>query len=142
MDRPYTILVADHNFHVRAFLRRELSALHYRIREAGNHLQLFASFYDEPHIPDLIILDPYIPYISGIAVLTRLQEITPPVPVILYTHMTEYRNHPVVQKAAGLVEKNGDTRLLQETIARVLHSHYASGDGSSRQTGVHGDARV
>lgn len=138
MNRPYTILIADHNFNVRRFLRRELSSPEYRIVEASNHLQLLSRIYDEKSVPDLIVLDPYIPYISGVALLERLQNMTPAIPVILYTYMTEYKDHPVIQKVQGFVEKNGDTDELKRTIAAVLRSHYAA-YGKATDFGDHCD---
>ena len=135
MSKPYTLLIADHNFHVRKFLRRELSLPEYRILEASNHLQLLSKIYDEKTVPDLIVLDPYIPYISGVALLERLQNITPAIPVILYTYMTEYKDHPITRSVQAFVEKNGDTRELKQTIAAVLQSCKAGWDASTNHHG-------
>ncbi len=126
MDRIYNILIADQNPYIRKFLRRELAQPGYRIFETGNPHQLYTRLYDEKDRPHLIVLDPYIPYVNGVEMLKRLQNIAPPVPVILYTYITEYRHHPLVENLSAFVEKDGDTGILLQTIADVLHSHYAA----------------
>ena len=89
MERKYILLIADSNPHVRRFLARELGGPAYEILEAANHLQLFSKIYGK-QTPDLIIIDLDIPYINCLDVLKQIQDITPPIPVIIYTYLAEY----------------------------------------------------
>jgi len=125
MAKTFNILIADDNVHVRKFLIRELAKPHYRIFEAANHQQLFSILYNQPDGIDLIVLDPAIPYIHGIEILQRLLKLAPPVPVIVYTCLQEYQDHPVVQQMSAFVEKEGSVDDLQQTIDQVLQAHYA-----------------
>jgi DNA-binding NtrC family response regulator len=122
MDRKYTILIADNNIHVRNFLARELGDPRHDILQAANHMQLFARIFGK-QTPDLIIFDLDIPYINCIDVLKQIQDITPPIPVIVYSYLLEYRDHPLVQRTRGFVEKGGDIIALQNLVAEILHPH-------------------
>jgi DNA-binding response OmpR family regulator len=119
MSRKYTLLIADNNIHVRNFLARELNDPDYDILQAANHMQLFSRIYGK-QTPDLIVFDLDIPYINCLDVLRQIQDITPPIPVIVYTYLLEYKDHPLVKQAQGFVEKSGDIIALREKIAEVL----------------------
>ena len=125
MNPKYTILIADNNIHVRNFLVRELNDPDYEILQAANHMQLFSRIFGK-RTPDLIIFDLDIPYINCVDVLKQIQNITPPIPVIVYTYLLEYEDHPLVKQTQGFVEKGGDIIPLQNKIAEVLRHHYQS----------------
>lgn len=125
MTRKYTILIADNNIHVRSFLARELKDPSYEIVQAANHLQLFAGIFGKK-TPDLIVFDLNIPYINCLDVLMQLLNITPPIPVIIYSYLSEYRDHPLVKNTQGFVEKNGNILTLQNKISEVLNYYYES----------------
>lgn len=119
MEKKMTILIADHNLFVRKFLIRELSSATCEVIPAANHIQLFSKLYTLP-LPDVIILDLDIPYLNGIDVLTKLGQVAPHTPVIVFSSFPEYKDSPVVQRASGFVEKNGDIDALKKKIAEVL----------------------
>ena len=123
MARKYTILIADNNIHVRRFLVRELGDPDYEILQAANHMQLFSRVFGK-NTPDLIIFDLNIPYINCMDVLRQLLNITPPIPIIIYSYMSEYRDHPLVKNTQGFVEKNGNIISLQNKISEVLNKFY------------------
>ena len=129
MSRRYTILIADNNIHVRNFLARELNSPEYEVVSAANHMQLFARIFGK-HTPDLIVFDMDIPYINSLDILKQIQDITPPIPVIIYTYLVEYETHPLVRKTQGFVQKNGDIKELLKKIACVLH-YYTAACGSA-----------
>jgi DNA-binding response OmpR family regulator len=119
MTGKHTILIADNNIHVRSFLARELDAPGFEILQAANHMQLLAKAFGN-HPPDLIVLDPDIPYISFRDVLRRLQDSKPSIPVVVYTYLLEYKDHPLVRQTCGFVEKSGDITALREKITEIL----------------------
>lgn len=123
MSRKFTILIADNNIHVRRFLVRELECPAYEILQAANHMQLFSRVFGKK-TPDLIIFDLNIPYINCMDVLRQLLNITPPIPIIIYSYMSEYIDHPLVKNTQGFVEKNGNILTLQNKISEVLNKYY------------------
>jgi CheY-like chemotaxis protein len=74
---------------------------------------------------DLLILDLDIPHVSGLRVLETIQERRPSLPVIIHTFLTEYEQHPAVQKAAGFWEKRGDNiDGFKTMVMEVLKKSY------------------
>ena len=123
MKQPFTILIADRNRHVREFLRRELEAEGYRVRIAkdGQKLLMMVNL-DDP--PDLVILDPEIPYLGEMAILDQIKEKDPPLPVIFHTFPGEYEGHPYIERLGAFVEKKGNIDHLKEAVIRVLTTCY------------------
>jgi DNA-binding response OmpR family regulator len=107
MAQQFTILIADRNRHVRKFLRRELISAGYRVRVANDGREVLR-MTDVDELPDLLVLDLEMPHVSGLEILKQLQDRKSPVPVVVHTFLTEYANHPAVQKAAAFVEKTWD----------------------------------
>jgi len=119
MVNTRVILIADPNPHVRSFLSRELGAAGYKTVEAGACNEIFKHIR-EGLIPALVIIEPDFPIVTGITVLQRIQNLIPPIPQIIYTHLMEYEHHPVVKKAAAFVEKNDDPGDLFQAIIAVI----------------------
>lgn len=122
MGNLFHILIADRNRHVREFLRRELISEGYRVQVAKDDRELLSMIDIEA--PDLLILDLEIPYGGGLAVLQRLKDRNPPLPVVIHTFLTEYANHPDLQGQAALVEKMGNTDILKAAILEMLKKSY------------------
>lgn len=123
MDGGFVILVADGSAHIRDFLMRELCAEGYGIQLAADHGELFA-LLDQDTAADLVVLDLNLPFCGGMDVLVRLQNRTPPVPIIIHTIFTEYEHHSTVRAADAFVEKQGDPAALLCAIDKVLRRHY------------------
>ena len=119
MANTRVILIADPNPHVRSFLSRELGVAGYQTVEAGVCNEIFKQI-NGGSTPALVILEPDFPIITGINVLQRIQSLIPPIPQIIYTHLTEYEHHPLVKKAAAFVEKNDDPGDLFQAITAVM----------------------
>jgi len=120
----FTILIADRNRHVRNFLRRELAAEGYRVESAKDGREVLRRL-EVNELPDLLILDLEIPHVSGLEILTQLQDRVPMLPVVVHTFLTEYANHPVVEKAGAFVEKTGNNiDNLKAVILGVLRKWY------------------
>uniref|UniRef100_A0A7C3ZB68 Response regulator n=1 Tax=Desulfobacca acetoxidans TaxID=60893 RepID=A0A7C3ZB68_9BACT len=79
------ILIADRNRHVRDFLRREFMAAGYPVEVAKNGQEVLHRI-DAGWEPDLIILDPEAPYLVELAVLARLRERYPHLPIVIFGH--------------------------------------------------------
>ena len=123
----FTILVADRNPHIREFLRRELISAGYRVQLAkdGREVLRMTRVDDSP---DLLILDLEIPHVNGLQILEQLQDRGPMLPVVIHTFLTEYANHPAVQKAAAFVEKTGNNiDKLKAVIVGALANWYPQG---------------
>jgi CheY-like chemotaxis protein len=123
----FTILITDRNPHIREFLRRELLSAGYRVELAkdGREVLRMTRIDDSP---DLLILDLEIPHVNGLEILEQLQDRRPMLPVVIHTFLTEYANHPAVQKAAGFVEKTGNNiDTLKAVIVRALGNWYPKG---------------
>jgi len=119
MGKSFVILISDPNPFVRSFLSRELSTVGYRTVEAGSTKEIFERLKIE-HPPDLLITELDWPVSIGISVLERIQNLVPPIPQIIYTHLSEYESHPAVQKADDFIEKNEDPQDLLHSISEVL----------------------
>lgn len=132
ITNAFTILVADRNPHIRAFLGRELAAEGYRVLTAkgGRNLLRMLSDGDAPH---LLVLDLELPDVSGLQILMELQDRNPLLPVVIHTCRTEYADHPAVKKAAAFVEKTGNhIDNFKAVIGGMLRKYYPqqAGEGT------------
>ncbi len=121
MSRPYKILVADRNPHVRRFLTRELSAAGFQVNAAENAGHLMEAL-GQGAGPDLLVLDPDLPDADSTDLLDRLRRSFPALPVVLHTFLYEI-NVPVqsLNWAAAKVEKgeNSSDAIIRE-VTRLL----------------------
>jgi CheY-like chemotaxis protein len=123
MPDNFTILVADHNPHIRQFLRRELMRAGYQVYEAANYNEIFFRITGATP-PNLIIFDLDLPYNNGLDALRKLQNLVPPIPTIIYSDLIEFEGHPDIQNTEAFVEKNDDPDVLFETVKGVIQKHY------------------
>jgi CheY-like chemotaxis protein len=119
MVTSFVILIADPNPFVRSFLSRELSAEGHQTVEAGSSLEIFEQLKGE-RPPDLLVTELDWPVSIGISVLERIQNLVPPIPLIVFTHLTEYEFHPAVQNADDFIEKNENPQDLLNSISAIL----------------------
>ena len=119
MSKALLILIADPNPFVRSFLARELATAGYRTAEAGSSSEIFTQLNVEAS-PDLLLMELDFPASIGINVLERVQNLVPPIPQVIYTHLTEYENHPTIQKADDFIEKSEDPKDLLHSIAAII----------------------
>lgn len=119
------ILIADANAHIRCFLQRELTAQGFDVALVKVHTEIL-KWMDAVKRPDLVILDPDIPFIGGNAVLLRIRSKAPQVPVIVYTAYSEDAENPVFEQADAIVEKIPNPALLIRTVRWLLGDHEKS----------------
>jgi len=123
MGKSPKILITDRNRHVRDLLQRELAAAGYRAQVAKDGLEVLDCLNgDQP--PNLLILDPEVPFLKESGVLERLQERDPPLPVVVHSFPQDYVGHVievhVITKTITFVEKSGNTDLLKAVVADIL----------------------
>lgn len=119
----FTILIADRNRHIREFLQRELGAEGHRILLACDGRAV--SKLIDAAAPDLLIIDPDIPYVDELGTLLGPENHPPVLPVVVHTHLAEYVDHPGLRAAAALVEKDGsNVEVLKDVISDALRKYY------------------
>ena len=120
MERKYTILIADRNPHVREFLRREMTAAGYRILLADKGRDVVKRVYQHEPV-DLLILDPDLPDVEESAVLKKIRNRIPALPVVVHTYVSDYETHQDLVNAAAFVEKRGSSiENLREVVSEIL----------------------
>ena len=90
------ILVADDEEGVRSFLVRFLKGNGYDVHQAEDGERALASIMENR--PDLLVLDIYMPKLSGLDVLTRMREAKLDTPVIV---VSGFSDGPLVQAVMG-----------------------------------------
>jgi DNA-binding NtrC family response regulator len=126
VQKKITILIADRNLHVREFLKREMTAAGYRILLTAKGRDIVKWIYHRDPV-DLLILDPDLPDLDESAVLTKLQNRIPVMPVVVHTFVSVFEAHRNLLPMAAFVEKNGSSvEHLKQVVSDIL-----------RETGLH-----
>lgn len=127
MSRPYKILVADRNPHVRRFLSRELSAAGFQVEAADSAKRLMQALGDEAG-PDLLVLDPDLPDADSPALLLQIHQRRPTIPVVIHTFFCELSDRPQnLAWTAACVEKNANSSdMLIREVHRLLRTPVSS----------------
>ena len=122
----YIILIADRNPHVREFLKREMSAEGYRVRLAENGREVLKRSYD-PEPLDLLILDPDLPDVDATALIARLADRIPALPMVIHTFISDYHRPAVSAGEIAFVEKGGSSvESLKQIVERLLFRAYSA----------------
>lgn len=116
----FTILIADRNRNVRNLLGRELTSEGYRVRLAENaHEVIKWTFHHEPL--DLIILDPDLPDNDDSRLLDVVLDRIPAIPVIVHTHLSDYKCESSGRQNVYFVEKRGiSVERLKQVVFEAL----------------------
>ena len=120
VNRDVTILIADKNRHVREFLKREMIAEGYKVRLAKSGREVLEwAYYNDPL--DLLILDPDLPDASEIAIIEKLQNRIPTLPVVLHAYRSDYANNPSFLSTTAFVEKTASSiEGLKKAVSEIL----------------------
>jgi DNA-binding NtrC family response regulator len=122
MDKPYTILIADRNSHVRGFLQRELMAEGYKIRLAKCGREVLKWAYRLQSL-DLIILDLDLPDIDQQSLFSTLHERIPVLPIVVHSFQPEGAKSAADYEYAVFVEKGGNSiEKLKKVVNDILRS--------------------
>lgn len=74
--------------------------------------------------PDLVILDPEIPYLDEVTSLDQFREKDSYPPFIIHTFYADFMSHPSIKGLGEFVEKRGDIDLLKAKVSEVLRKTY------------------
>ena len=120
MKKEFNILIADRNPHVREFLKREMMTDGYQVRLAENGRQLLKWVYHHEHL-DLLIVDPDLPDIDVLSLVTKLRDRIPFLPVVVHTFLLDYSDHLDVLQSFPFVEKKGSSiEHLKKVVFDIL----------------------
>jgi UDP-3-O-[3-hydroxymyristoyl] N-acetylglucosamine deacetylase len=124
------ILVVDDEEKIRQSLRGVLSDEGYVVSEAGDGKRALERL--EAETPDLVILDVWLPEIDGIALLERIREMHPNLPVIIICGHANIEAAVRATRlgAADFIEKPFSLEALLASVARALGAADAAGDGA------------
>ena len=121
VDGPL-VLIVDDDDRLREYVRVNLEAEGYVVREAANAEQGLAALEEEP--PDLILLDVMMPQVDGWEMLQRMQEKhgVGAIPVIMFSGKVDEQSaaDAASRGAQGFIGKPFDPRALIESTKQLL----------------------
>ena len=116
------VLIVDDDEKLREYIRVNLEAEGYVVREAGNAEEGLAALDEEP--PDLILLDVMMPKMDGWEMLKRVHEKhgVGAIPVIMFSGKVDERSEgeATSRGAQGFIGKPFDPRALIESTKQLL----------------------
>jgi DNA-binding NtrC family response regulator len=116
------VLIADRNPHVRDFLKREMSAAGFHIRLAENAKEVLRCIRSDITIA-LLILDPNLPDTEEVSLMEKLQDQLPGLPVILHTHLPDYKKLTEMMNVASCIEKEGHSiENLKAAVTNIFNT--------------------
>jgi len=115
-----SVLVVDDDAGLREFIRANLEAEGYSVREAGSASEGLAALDEEP--PDLILLDVLMPKMDGWEMLRRVQERhgVDAIQVIMYSGTVEEAGKAEERGAQAFIGKPFDPAKLLEATKQLL----------------------
>lgn len=121
-DSGPLVLIVDDDEKLREYVRVNLEAEGYVVREAGSADEGLAALGEES--PDLILLDVMMPQVDGWEMLRRIQEHTGvgAIPVIMFSGKVDERSaeEAASRGAQGFIGKPFDPRSLIESTKQLL----------------------
>jgi DNA-binding response OmpR family regulator len=127
------IVVADKNYNVREFLRREFIEAGYRVLTAKDGFDLVNTLRGSDK-PDLVVMDLDIPFLSDFVTRELCKHQESGLPVILHSFADLDPNHPLIVRAYAVIEKSGNPEQLETIVLDILKSN--SADFSKTFTGL------
>jgi excisionase family DNA binding protein len=117
-----SVLVVDDDAPLREFIRANLEAEGYSVREAASASEGLAALDEEP--PDLILLDVMMPQMDGWEMLRRVQERhgVDAIQVIMYSGKLEEAGKAEESGAQAFIGKPFDPNKLLEATKQLLRS--------------------
>ena len=116
------ILAIDDELSIRELLRRVLTSEGFEVATSPSAAQGLDHLFREP--VDLLILDEKLGDSSGLAVLKKVKEANPKIPVIIFSGSVtaELEKEARLAGASEVFSKGGDIRLLTAQIKRFMKS--------------------
>jgi len=120
MKQQYTILIADRNPHVRAFLKREMEAEGYRVELAESRGKVMKMLLGNDPL-HLFIMDTDLPDTNGVDIIERVHDRIPALPVILHSFTANPSECSALGGKTVFVEKGGGSiENLKNVAAEIL----------------------
>ena len=120
MRDHFIILVADRNRYVREFLRRELTGEGYEIILAKSAQEILDLIHEKRDI-HLLILDVGVPCAKELSILEKAENRVPPLPVVVHSFFSDYREYMSQSGTTVFVEKTGsNVDQLKRVVSEVL----------------------
>ncbi|MCK4547630.1 MAG: response regulator [Candidatus Eisenbacteria sp.] len=120
------VLVVDDQISMRETLTDMLEILGYSSAAAGNGEEALVLLEHESF--DLVIADLNMPRMDGIALLGRIKETRPDLPVVIITgYRTVHTEKKILQKGAdGFIPKPCTLKRVKEIVAAALRNEIAA----------------
>ncbi len=121
----FIILVADRNRYVREFLRRELTGEGYEIILAKSAQEILDLIHEKRDM-HLLILDVDVPCAKELSILEKAETRVPPLPVVVHSFFSDYRECTSQSGTTVFVEKTGSNvdqlkRVVSEVLEKASH---------------------
>jgi DNA-binding response OmpR family regulator len=128
----YRVVLVDDEPHITRMVERRLAQLGYEVRTAGDGQQGLNLIHEV--MPDLVVTDLQMPYMSGIELATRLwsSEKTKGIPVVMLTARGFIVEQQIsdLKNIRALLSKPFSTRSLVDQIGSILGG--GTGDATGR----------
>lgn len=130
MTKPFAIIIADRNPHIRNLLKREIQDDSHCIELADSGYQLLDLVFNENKEVDLMVIDPDFPDIDAPDLLMTLQTLEPAPRIVLHAFHSNYIQTACKLPNVTFVEKDGGNIEHLETLIRcILISERQKGKG-------------
>ena len=119
MGETHQIIIAERNPHIREFLRREMTAIGFKVRLVESSEELLDLIYKRKSV-DLVVLDPDFPCEDATEMLRKITDRIPRLPVVL--HCVRGSNDILYPSGQVIrIEKDGNSvDMLREAIDTIL----------------------
>ena len=136
LAQEYTLLIADRNRYVREFLGREMVKEGYQIRFAKTGAEVLRWIYN-PDPVDLLIMDPDFPDINPLALLERIEDRIPTLPVVVHAFASEQIPQTGILSTFTFVEKEGGSiEDLKRVVLQMLQWTSRGGEAGNGENTV------
>lgn len=122
----FFILLAERNPNVRNLMQRELLKEGYSVATAKDGIEL-CTLLEKDTSPDLVLLDPELPYLGEERILRCVMRRTVTLPLIIWGFSEEGLPADLRPKVEALVEKSEDPEDLKSTVRSVLKTRSLGG---------------
>jgi DNA-binding NtrC family response regulator len=120
-ENKFTILIADRNPNVRAFLKREMMTEGYRVRLAKDSREVLKWVFSQAPL-DLLILDPDLPDGEEVELFKQINDRIPQLPVVIHSFQGDYADYPEALITTVFVEKQGNSiEYLKKVVSETLN---------------------
>jgi DNA-binding NtrC family response regulator len=120
LSSEYTILIADRNSRVREFLKREMTEEGFRVLQAETGRNVIEMVYHCFPL-DLILLDPDLPDMEETALLKKIGNRIPPLPIVIHAFDFEETNYFLHLRNSEFVKKGGRSiEKLKQVVFEML----------------------